>query len=105
MLISVDQEKCQHDGVCVMACGRGLINMPDPEALPVPIEGAEELCIDCGHCVAACPTGALSLQTMKPEDCPEIHKELHIDINQAEQLFRSRRSIRIYKKLHYVFIP
>jgi nitroreductase/NAD-dependent dihydropyrimidine dehydrogenase PreA subunit len=97
MLFSVDPEKCQHDGLCVMACGRRLIHMEDPEALPLPIDGAKEMCIDCGHCVAACPTGALSLQTMSSDDCPEIQKDLHISFEQAEQLFRSRRSIRAYK--------
>ncbi len=97
MLFSVDPEKCKHDGICVEACGRRLIHMADPEALPLPIEDAEEMCIDCGHCVAACPTGALSLQTMNPEECLEIQKELLITAEQAEQLFRSRRSHRTYK--------
>ena len=97
MLFTVDPEKCKHDGICVIACGRRLIHMADPKALPLPIEGAEEVCIDCGHCVAACPTGALSHQTMKPEHCPEVQKELHINMDQAEQFFRSRRSHRAYK--------
>ncbi|MCK5615011.1 nitroreductase family protein [Candidatus Pacearchaeota archaeon] len=97
MLFSVDPEKCNCDGICVEACGRRIIEMEDQDAVPTPVAGAEELCIDCGHCVAVCPTGALSRDTMKPKDCPEIQKDLLISVEQAEQLFRSRRSIRNYK--------
>jgi nitroreductase len=34
---------------------------------------------------------------MRPEDCPEIKKELIINLEQAEQFLRSRRSIRNYR--------
>jgi nitroreductase len=34
---------------------------------------------------------------MKPEDCYQIKNELRIDLEQAEQFLRSRRSIRNYK--------
>ena len=34
----------------------GLITKED---FPVPIENGWDLCIDCGHCVAICPTGAM----------------------------------------------
>ena len=96
MLFCVDAEKCNHDGICVEACGRRLIEMREPDSLPTLIAGLEDLCINCGHCVAVCPTGALALHTMRPEDCPQIKKELLIDLEQAEQFLRSRRSIRNY---------
>ena len=97
MLLFVDTEKCNRDGICVEACGRRIIEMKDQDAVPTPVAGAEELCINCGHCVAVCPTGALSLDTMKPKDCPEIRADLLISVEQAEQFFQSRRSIRNYK--------
>ena len=93
MLLLIDTEKCKRDGICVKACGRRIIEMKDQEAVPTPVAGAEELCVNCGHCVAACPTGALSLDTMKSEDCPDIRKNLMISVEQAEQFFHSRRSI------------
>jgi nitroreductase len=34
---------------------------------------------------------------MRPEDCPQIRNELLIDLEQAEQFLRSRRSIRNYR--------
>ena len=96
MFFCVDSEKCNRDGICVEACGRKLIEMAKPDSLPALIAGLEELCISCGHCVAICPTGALTLPTMRPEDCPQIDKELLINLEQAEQFLRSRRSIRNY---------
>jgi nitroreductase len=95
MLFEVDQEKCLRDGLCVGDCR--LIEMKDPDSIPTPISGAEELCVHCGHCVAVCPTGALALHNLKPEDCTEIKKELLINGDQAEQFLRSRRSIRRYR--------
>ena len=97
MLFYVDAEKCNRDGFCVEACGRRLIEMGEGDSLPTLIAGVEELCINCGHCVAVCPSGALALHTMRPEDCPQIRKELLIDLEQAEQFLRSRRSIRNYR--------
>jgi nitroreductase/NAD-dependent dihydropyrimidine dehydrogenase PreA subunit len=97
MLFYVDAEKCNRDGICVEACGRRLIEMGEADSVPTLVADAEELCVNCGHCVAVCPTGALAHHTMRPEDCPQIRKELLIDLEQAEQFLRSRRSIRNYK--------
>jgi nitroreductase/NAD-dependent dihydropyrimidine dehydrogenase PreA subunit len=95
MLFQVDPEKCLRDGICAEDCR--LIEIKDPDAVPTPINGAEELCVYCGHCVAVCPTGALALHNMSPEECTEIKKDLVINEAQAEQFLRSRRSIRRYK--------
>jgi nitroreductase len=51
----------------------------------------------CGHCVAVCPHGALSVAGVDVEDCPPINKELVLSLGQAEQFLRSRRSIRLFK--------
>ena len=85
MLFCVDAEKCNRDGICVEACGRRLIEMRKPDSMPTLIAGLEELCISCGHCVAVCPTRALTLPTMGPDDCPQIEKDLLIGLEQAEQ--------------------
>jgi nitroreductase/NAD-dependent dihydropyrimidine dehydrogenase PreA subunit len=95
MLFHVDPEKCTRDGICTEDCR--LIEMKEPDALPTPIIGAEELCIYCGHCVAVCPSGALTLKNMGPEACTELRKELVIDETQVQQFLRSRRSIRNYQ--------
>jgi len=96
MAYHIDPEKCNRDGLCVEACGRGLIVMKEADAVPTLMADDEGLCVNCGHCVAVCPTGALTHHTMRPEDCPDIRKELLINPEQAEQFLRSRRSIRSY---------
>lgn len=96
-LFSVDREKCKRDGICSASCPAGLIEMKDKESFPTPIAGAEELCITCGHCVAVCPHGALSLEAMKADDCPPVNKELLPGPDMVEHFLRYRRSIRRYK--------
>ncbi|MEW5725343.1 MAG: nitroreductase family protein [Thermodesulfobacteriota bacterium] len=96
-LLTIDPEKCKRDGVCVETCPARLLVLEGREDVPAAIPGAEELCIDCGHCVAVCPHGALSHRAMTAEECPPIQKELQIDARQAEQFLRSRRSVRVYR--------
>jgi nitroreductase/NAD-dependent dihydropyrimidine dehydrogenase PreA subunit len=94
--INVDQEKCRHDGICTAVCPMSIIEMKDG-SVPGLVTGLEDLCITCGHCVAVCPHGALSLDDMRVADCPPVKGELALGSVQAEQFFRSRRSIRTYQ--------
>ncbi len=96
-LFTIDSSKCKRDGICADECPFGLIEIRDKESFPAPVKGAAELCINCGHCVAVCPHGAISLKTMSPEDCRQVREELQISCAQAEQFLASRRSIRSYK--------
>lgn len=96
MLFHVDPEKCNRDGICAEACGFRLIERREADSVPTLIAGSEEFCVNCGHCVAVCPTAALSHHAMRPEDCSKIREELSINLEQAEQFLQSRRSIRSY---------
>jgi nitroreductase len=69
----------------------------EPGAEPRPAAEAEELCIDCGHCVAACPHGALDHRAMAAADCPPLERGRFPGPEEAEQLLRGRRSIRVYR--------
>lgn len=97
-VLAPDRDKCNSCGMCVLECPRGIIELVEPEALPSYVEGREELCITCGHCVAVCPLDAIALETMKPEDCAPVRKKLLPSPEQVEHLFKSRRSVRAYKK-------
>lgn len=95
-LLIVDHDKCNHDGLCAQVCPMRIIDF-EPGADPRPAPEAEEICITCGHCVAVCPTGAMSHRGMDVRDCPEINPELAVGRDQMIQLVRSRRSIRTYR--------
>ena len=63
---------------------------------PVPIESGWDHCIDCGHCVAICPTEAMHQRSMGPEDCQPIDIHLIPRWDRVRQYLISRRSIRRY---------
>ena len=97
-LFTVDESKCKKDGICVSECPACIIEMKTPDSAPSPINGAQELCIKCGHCVAVCPHGALSLDFLKPQDCREINQSDLPSAEALELLMKSRRSIRSYRE-------
>lgn len=97
-LFTVSEDKCIKDGICAAVCPANLIDFNDKNNVPVPIPHADIFCINCGHCVSACSTCALTHKNLKPEDCIPIINELSINAEQAEQFIRSRRSIRRYKE-------
>jgi nitroreductase/NAD-dependent dihydropyrimidine dehydrogenase PreA subunit len=97
-LFTIDQKECRRDGLCVAECPAKIIEIIGEEGFPTPITGADELCINCGHCVSICPHEALSLKTMSPKDCLPLRKEQLLSPEQCEHFLRSRRSIRNYKE-------
>jgi nitroreductase/NAD-dependent dihydropyrimidine dehydrogenase PreA subunit len=97
-LFTVDETKCQRDGICAFECPVGIILPPDGDQVPRPAPDADEICINCGHCVVVCPHGALTHQNMGPDDCPPVHKDWLLSAERAEHFLRSRRSIRVYRK-------
>jgi nitroreductase/NAD-dependent dihydropyrimidine dehydrogenase PreA subunit len=95
--LTIDRKKCNKDGLCVMVCPTKVIQMESSNDIPEPTDDFKEYCLECGHCAAVCPTGALNLDWLNSNQCPPFCKELAVDAIQAEQLLRSRRSIRNYK--------
>jgi len=96
--ISVDREKCNQDGICVSECPARIIVMDPKEGFPVPTSDFKDFCLKCGHCVSVCPTDALRLDSLGPEECPPIKKEQGVTPEQAEQFLSGRRSIRTFKE-------
>ncbi|MCK5228899.1 MAG: nitroreductase family protein [Desulfobulbaceae bacterium] len=97
-LISIDQSKCKRDGICAAECPFHLIVLQGEKGFPEIQPEAEQLCIECGHCVSVCPHGALSLASITPDDCLDIPFGPAPDLKKAAQLLQGRRSIRSYQK-------
>jgi nitroreductase/NAD-dependent dihydropyrimidine dehydrogenase PreA subunit len=97
-LLIVDENKCNKDGICARECPMAIIKRKDGNGFPQVVQGGEAICNDCGHCVAVCPHGALSHARVPIEKSPPIKEELDINVDQAVQFLRQRRSIRFFKK-------
>lgn len=54
---------------CRDACGESAIGFPVTSRVPTPVVDADR-CTGCGACVAGCPSAAISLRLVTPEDAP-----------------------------------
>jgi ferredoxin len=76
-LFHIDRQSCTKDGACAAVCPLRLISTQG-DGYPVPIDGALEKCLACGHCVAVCPTGSLSHWDIPAGQCPPVRNELEL---------------------------
>jgi len=95
-LITVNQQTCSQDGICAAVCPADLIDF-SKGAFPTPVAAIDELCIRCGHCVAACPSSSLLHTELPLEQCPPVDQGLLLSEEQMTQFLRHRRSIRNYR--------
>ncbi|HBV87809.1 nitroreductase family protein [Desulfosporosinus sp.] len=96
-LFKIDQEKCKRDGICARECPTKIIDFTE-DRFPTPVKNAEEYCLNCGHCVAVCPHGALTFNNMLIDEYPLVQKDLLPNSETIKQFLTSRRSIRNYQK-------
>ncbi|MDD9304421.1 MAG: nitroreductase family protein [Desulfobacter sp.] len=96
-IITIDETLCKKDGICAAECPMAIIQWKK-DKFPVAADNAAALCINCGHCVAVCPHGALTHENLKPQDCLAKDKAFNLSPAQTEQFIRSRRSIRNFKQ-------
>ena len=90
-MITFEKEKCNRCGLCMKDCLGGTI-VRDEAGYPTIPE--PEFCIDCGHCYAICPQGAVNFHGRSAEgtfNSPLPPPE------QMEALLKQRRSCRFYK--------
>lgn len=92
--ITVDKNRCVHCGQCVKDCFMGCLVF-DQNGIPRYADGFGRGCVGCQHCMAVCPTGALSFGGVNPDELPTASFGNPDDVL---NLIRSRRSFRRYKK-------
>jgi nitroreductase/NAD-dependent dihydropyrimidine dehydrogenase PreA subunit len=96
-LFRVDDEKCTRCGSCADECVARIIQKPKKGNVPVSISSIEDTCINCGHCVSFCPTGAFTLNTMNPDQLAKVDKKKLPSSEEIAHFLKTRRSIRTFQ--------
>ena len=93
-MVSINHLKCIRCNACVRDCVVEILK-PGSDGVPFLAPELEKFCLNCQHCLAVCPKGALSCNNVTAEQCaplsplPEPEKML--------AMLRQRRSVRFYK--------
>lgn len=95
-LIKVDKAKCKGDGRCVEICPIKILRMNEFK-IPEFVQGGADVCIECGHCFAFCPAGAIELSSMDVKEAMRLEHSKLPNAEQVELFLKARRSIRNYK--------
>ncbi len=91
-MVSIDKTKCTGCGACAKDCVAGNINMREGKAQP------NGPCMLCGHCVAICPSEAVSIPEYDMSEVETIDGDhISFGINDFLRAVKSRRSIRDYE--------
>jgi len=93
--LKIDKEKCIKCGLCAQDCPVLIID--GKTEYPEIKEGKESNCLKCQHCLAICPTGALSILGKNPEESIPVREEYLVP-EQLANMIKTRRSIRKYRK-------
>lgn len=96
-LFTIDPALCNRDGLCAKTCPASLIRQENPGDIPTLLAGREDHCIRCGHCVAVCPTEALTNHLLPSDGFLELrHKDI-ATFESTALLLKYRRSCRNFK--------
>jgi nitroreductase/Pyruvate/2-oxoacid:ferredoxin oxidoreductase delta subunit len=95
-LFVADPARCKADGICVAECPTRIIELSLGDGTPKVAAELEEFCRNCGHCVAVCPHGAVSITGMATEQLPRVRQDWILGREQVTHFLRARRSIRTY---------
>jgi len=93
---TVNRQMCTRCGLCVADCPARIIAMTDA-GVPAIAPEREAACYRCQHCLVICPTAAVSILGLDPENSqPLAGKIPHPE--QLETLIKGRRSVRRYRE-------
>lgn len=93
-LITVSREKCERCGLCARDCTNDVL-LQEGKNLPQVV--AVDNCIDCGHCLAVCPSQAIKHARLAEGHCMPVDHP-GITAGNMENFLLSRRSIRLYRQ-------
>ena len=91
----INLEACTKCGLCSGDCPAGIIDMDNGS--PDIASDKKALCYRCQHCLAVCPTGAVSIFGLKPQDSQLLAGNIP-DADKLEIMIKGRRAVRSYKE-------
>jgi ferredoxin len=90
----VDLETCLGDGICAEICPEDILEMADEKAATV--EDRADHCIECGQCVAVCPTESMAMPRLPMEDFERLPNR-PFEYEDFFDFLKLRRSVRVFK--------
>ena len=90
--LTIDSGRCNGCGQCAADCLPRALQLREGKPALV----SEETCMDCRHCLAVCPTGALSIHGHGPEESAPLDNLPAFA--SLSRLIRGRRSVRRYRR-------
>lgn len=91
----VNQERCTQCGLCVKDCPVLIID--GKTEYPEIKSGKEQNCLKCQHCLAICPSAAISILGKQPENSIPTFKPNSESVDLGK-LIQTRRSVRRFKE-------
>lgn len=88
----LNRSSCTQCGDCLGDCPARIIVM-DADGYPAVAVDKELNCLRCQHCLAVCPTGAISILGKKAEESLSL-EGWYPDPDKLETLIKGRRSVR-----------
>lgn len=90
--VKINEELCIGCGKCVKDCVSDNLELQNGKAvLKAPV------CLECGHCFAICPAGAVEMPAFDTSDCSCLGSMTDFDSDSLLLAMKSRRSIRQFK--------
>ena len=93
---TVAADKCIQGDACAADCPRKIIDRD--KGVPFVRLEMESECLECQHCLAVCPTGAVSIFHLNPEDSLPLSADVLPSLEQMSTLVRGRRSVRQFRE-------
>lgn len=87
-MILINEEKCTGCGSCVRDCFMKAIEIVDKKA-----KFKNTACLECGHCVAVCPSGATCMENYNMAEVEDV-QPLPFTGDALLHVMKSRRSVR-----------
>lgn len=93
--ISIQRQLCKQDGLCTKVCPVRIFVQRGEE---IPSVNHPEECVLCGHCIAGCPSGAITNSGFDLAWFRRIEDRTPVTPETAYTFIAQRRSVRNYKE-------